>query len=82
MQNYPNPCHTFTTISFNLNKSDYVSLKVYDNLGKEVKTLVNNILVSGDHEVLFNTGNLEAGMYIFKLETGNRILTRKMVVIR
>jgi hypothetical protein len=80
-QNYPNPCHAFTTISINLNKSDHVSLIVYNSLGKEVKTLVNNVLESGDHEISFNTSNLEAGIYMYKLETEGMFSIRKMIII-
>lgn len=62
-QNYPNPFNLTTRISFSLSQRCYVSLKVFDSIGKEVATLVNETLEAGEHEVNFNALNFSSGMY-------------------
>jgi hypothetical protein len=85
-QNYPNPFNPSTRITYSISRSEFVSIKVYNVLGKEVATLVNEIKPSGKHIVDFNTeslpGGLTAGVYFYKLETGNFVSTRKMILLK
>jgi len=81
-QNYPNPFNPSTVISYQLAVSSQVTLKVYDVLGNEVATLVNEEKPAGSYEVEFNASNLASGIYFYQLRTGEIILTKKMVIIR
>lgn len=81
-QNYPNPFNPSTTIEYFLPKAEYVQLKVYDVLGREVATLVNERQIAGSYQVQFNASNLSSGMYIYKISAGSFSSARKMVVIR
>lgn len=81
--NYPNPFNPSTVIKFNLNKPAEVSLKVYDMLGKEVKTLLNkSSLTGGVHEVEFNGSSLSSGVYFYVLKTNNQIITQKIMLLK
>jgi hypothetical protein len=81
-QNYPNPFNPTTNISFSLNKSDKVSLKIFDINVREVKELVNKKLQPGTYSVLFNAINLSSGVYFYQLTTSQKILTKKMLLIK
>jgi hypothetical protein len=81
-QNYPNPFNPATTISFNLPAAEYVKLVVYNLLGQEIKTLVNEIKESGIHTIKFDASELNSGMYIYKLEAGSFVQTRKMTLVK
>jgi hypothetical protein len=86
-QNYPNPFNPSTKIKFELPLSKgglkgVVSLKVYDILGKEIQTLVNEQLQPGTYEVEFDGSNLPSGIYFYKLSTGNFTETNKMLLIK
>ncbi len=81
-QNYPNPFNPSTTISFTIPDAGNVKLKIYDLLGQELKTLVNEYKEAGTYTVNFNAGNLNSGMYIYKLESGLFTQTRKMTFIK
>ncbi|MEQ9307896.1 MAG: T9SS type A sorting domain-containing protein [Balneolaceae bacterium] len=82
-QNYPNPFNPNTYIEFKLPRSLLVSLKVYDLLGREVAIIVNSeIFSSGSQTVNFDASNLASGMYIYRLEAGSFIQTRKMLLIK
>ena len=70
MQNYPNPFNPNTTIRFKIPSSKYVILKVYDVLGREAATLVNENLKAGEYSVNFNAANLTSGVYFYKLSAG------------
>jgi len=67
-QNYPNPFNPSTRIRFNINNSGYVSIKVYDILGKEVAILINEELNAGNYEIIFDGKNLSSGIYFYVLE--------------
>ena len=69
-QNYPNPFNPETKITFNIPVSGFVSLKVYDNLGREVQALVNEERTSGAYSIQFNSDNLNSGVYFYKLQSG------------
>jgi len=86
-QNYPNPFNPSTTIKFEIpgqarNDNVLVTLKVYDILGNEVTTLVNEEKQPGVYEVEFDASNLSSGIYVYQLKTGDFISIKKMVVLR
>ncbi|SMO39815.1 T9SS type A sorting domain-containing protein [Gracilimonas mengyeensis] len=81
-QNYPNPFNPSTTIKYQLPASSEVSLKVYDMLGREVADLVNGRQAAGAHQARFDASNLSSGMYIYRLQAGSFVETRKMMLIK
>ncbi len=81
-QNYPNPFNPTTMINFQLSISSYVTLKVYDVLGREVATLVNEEKFPGTYEATFNASNLSSGIYFYTLRAGNFIETKKMLLVK
>ena len=81
-QNYPNPFNPATQISYALSASGFVSLKVYDVLGKEVATLVNELKEAGSYEVKFDALKLSSGIYFYRITAGSFIQTKKMVVAK
>ncbi len=83
-QNYPNPFNPTTVISYNLAESSTVTLRVFDMLGREVATLVNNKrAAAGNHQVSFDASSLSSGVYIYLLSTANgQQLMRKMTLIK
>lgn len=81
-QNYPNPFNPSTQISFSLPKAADVKLVVFDILGREVATLVNEFRSAGNHNIEFNASNLSSGVYFYRLETDNFTDTKKMLLIK
>jgi hypothetical protein len=81
-QNYPNPFNPTTNIKFDLPKQGFVSLKVYDVIGKEVATLVNEVKSAGSYNVDFNGTNLSSGVYFYRLESGSFIDVKRMILIK
>ncbi len=81
-QNYPNPFNPNTTISFSLPKNEFVSLKIFDILGREVTILINEELSSGIHSKQWNANNLSSGIYFYTLKAGNYSATKKMILIK
>ena len=83
-QNYPNPFNPNTTIRFDIDKSDFTTLQVYDINGREVGRLVNEQLNPGSYEVEFSSGeyNLASGVYIYKLVSGNYTDTKRMILLK
>jgi len=81
-QNYPNPFNPSTTIEFTLPKSEFITLTVYNILGKEVTTLVNNKLQAGNHIYEFDGSKLASGVYLYRIESGNFQDVKKMILIR
>jgi hypothetical protein len=81
-QNYPNPFNPSTTISFSLPSKSYVSLKVFDALGREVSTLVSQELTAGNYSQQWNPVSLPSGMYFYRLQAGNYSETRKLVLLK
>jgi len=86
-QNYPNPFNPTTNISVQLKADGYVTLKVYDLLGREVRTLVNREMAAGSHIVNWDgTADdgkvVPSGVYIYRLTTQNFVSTKKMIVVR
>lgn len=81
-QNYPNPFNPDTQIRFEIPESGMATLKVYDMLGREVTTLVNEHMSAGQHQVTFDAAGLASGTYIYRLEVGGVELTRQMSFIK
>jgi hypothetical protein len=81
-QNYPNPFNPTTTIRFSIPHSGHVTLRVYNVLGEEVSTLLDEYLPSGDHTAEWRSGNLASGMYFYRLRSGDLLDTRKLVLLR
>ncbi len=82
MQNYPNPFNPNTTIAFELPNPGFVSLKVYDLLGREVRTLVTEQLKAGSYERSFDATDLASGVYFYRLRWGQFVETRKLLLLR
>ncbi len=81
-QNYPNPFNPSTKISYLLPDANFVTLKIYDMLGSEVATLVNENKPAGKFEVEFDASRLSSGTYVYKLVAGNYQLTKKMQLLK
>ena len=81
-QNYPNPFNPATTIAYTLKVNDKARLSVYDLMGNEVAVLVDGIQSAGNHEVQFEGANLASGIYFYKLQTAEQVITRKMMLVK
>ncbi|MCW8961442.1 MAG: T9SS type A sorting domain-containing protein, partial [Ignavibacteriaceae bacterium] len=81
-QNYPNPFNPSTTIRFSIINPDVVKIKIYDVLGREVKTLVNEFKQAGTYEIQFNASSLASGIYLYRIESGNFVQTKKMILLK
>ena len=81
-QNYPNPFNPSTNISYKIPKTGFVSLKVYNIIGNEIATLVNQEEPAGDYKVQFDIHNIASGTYFYKLTAGGVSLYKKMMVIK
>ncbi|MDQ3019319.1 MAG: T9SS type A sorting domain-containing protein [Bacteroidota bacterium] len=81
-QNYPNPFNPNTVITYQLAVTDYVSLKIYNNPGKEVASLINETQSAGNYKINFDGSNLPGGIYYYKLTAGDFINTRKMILLK
>ncbi len=82
MQNYPNPFNPATTITYHLPKTAKVQLKIYDVLGNEIATLVNEEKSSGIYNVQLTMNNVSSGIYFYKITAGDFVQTKKMILIR
>jgi plastocyanin len=81
-QNYPNPFNPSTNIKFQIPSSGFVSLKVYDLLGREVSTLISEYKSSGNYEIEFNASKLTTGFYVYQLKSGSFVQTKKMLLLK
>ncbi|MCX7833328.1 MAG: T9SS type A sorting domain-containing protein, partial [Ignavibacteria bacterium] len=81
-QNYPNPFNPTTTISFSLPKSAFVTIKVYDVLGKEIRTILSENKDAGNHSLLFDATDLPSGIYYYKIVANNFVDTKKMILLK
>lgn len=81
-ENYPNPFNPSTTISYNLSKSGFTTLKIYDVLGKEVATLVNDKQDAGTYSIQWNASDFSSGVYFYKLQTDGFVQTRRMILTK
>jgi hypothetical protein len=82
LQNYPNPFNPSTLISYGLPKDGVVTLKIYEVLGKEVKTLADGFKTQGKYTVSFDASKLASGIYFYQLRAGNFISTKKMLLLK
>jgi probable HAF family extracellular repeat protein len=81
-QNYPNPFNPTTKINYQIPELSFVTLKVFDILGNEIETLVNEDKPSGTHTIDFNSTNLQSGIYFYKLQTPDFTQTKKMILLK
>lgn len=81
-QNYPNPFNPSTKINYTIPKSGLVSIKVFDMLGREVSTLVNEVKNAGTFEVTFDGSNYSSGTYFYRIETADFVQTKKMSLLK
>jgi photosystem II stability/assembly factor-like uncharacterized protein len=81
-QNFPNPFNPTTTITFQIPNSSYVTLNVYDVLGREVRRLVNEELTAGAYKTTFDATGLASGVYVYTLHAGDVVQTKKLVLLR
>lgn len=81
-QNYPNPFNPTTKLSFVIGHSTLVTLKVYDVMGREVTTLVNELKQPGKYSVTFDASNLSSGIYFYKLQVNSNALVKKMILMK
>ncbi len=81
-QNYPNPFNPTTTIHYELPLEGFVTLKVFDVLGKEIKTLIEGYKTEGRYEVEFDATALTSGMYFYRIQTGSFVETKKMILMK
>ena len=81
-QNYPNPFNPTTKIRYSIIKPDVVRIKIYDVLGRDVKTLTNEYMQAGTYEVQFNASGIASGIYLYRIESGNFIQTKKMILLK
>ncbi len=82
MQNYPNPFNPGTVIKYSIQNPGLVQLKVYDVLGREVSTLINEIKYAGNYEAVFDGSNLPSGIYLYRLEAGNYSAVKKLLLLK
>jgi len=82
LQNYPNPFNPVTKIKYAVSIRQYTTLKVYNILGREVATLVNEYQAAGNYEVKFDASNLSSGVYFYKLQSGNFVQTKKLLLMK
>ena len=81
-QNYPNPFNPATIISYVIPEAGFVNLKIFNAIGQEVATLINEEKSAGSYKVNFNASNLPSGVYFYRLAAGNYIETKKMVLLK
>jgi len=81
-QNYPNPFNPTTQISYSVPKAGFVSMKIYNSLGQQVASLVNGVVEAGNHAVTFNASNLSSGVYYYRIEAGESVAVKKMMLMK
>jgi hypothetical protein len=81
-QNYPNPFNPSTTISYALPADAKVSLRVYNTLGEEVATLVNDVMTAGQHQAVWNATHMPSGLYFYKIESAGMSFTKRMTLVK
>ena len=81
-QNYPNPFNPTTTISYSIPKKSFVTIKVYNLLGKEIAVLVNEEKLKGDYKIKFNVVPFSSGVYFYKMTAGNFTHTKKLIILK
>jgi hypothetical protein len=80
--NYPNPFNPNTTIKYSVPTNGFVNLSVFNAIGEEVRTLVSEIKSAGNYVINFDAGNLTSGVYLYKLQAGSFVETKKMILLK
>lgn len=80
--NYPNPFNPSTKIKYSVAEKTFVSLKIYDIAGSEVASIVNREQAPGEYDIDFNAVNLTSGVYLYKIQAGNFVQTKKMILMK
>jgi len=81
-QNYPNPFNPTTNINYSIGKDSWVKISIYDMLGRKIATLVNDYMERGIYNITWDASNFSAGEYIYKIEAGNFIDSKKMILVK
>ena len=81
-QNYPNPFNPETVIRYSIPQAEEVSLVVYNLIGEKVALLINGNMPAGNHGVTWDAANLPSGIYFYRLQAGDFVQTRKMVLLK
>ncbi len=81
-QNYPNPFNPSTSIKYSIPKNSFVSIKVYDIIGNEVRSLVNQDKAAGSYEIKFDASNMPSGVYFYSIQAGSFSQTKKMILMK
>jgi hypothetical protein len=81
-QNFPNPFNPGTRIAYSIPRDEMVTIKVFDLLGNEIQTLVNEFQTQNYYEILFNAENLSSGIYFYQMKAGEFVQTKKMILLR
>lgn len=81
-QNYPNPFNPSTVINYSIPESQHVRIELYDMLGRRVSTLVNEVISAGNHQVELNANHLSSGVYLYKMDTADSVLTRRLTLTK
>ncbi|MCP4633165.1 MAG: T9SS type A sorting domain-containing protein, partial [candidate division Zixibacteria bacterium] len=80
--NYPNPFNAATNISFNLMQSGVVNLSVYNLMGQNIETIINNSMEKGQHNINWDASTYSSGIYFYKLTTNNKTFTKRMTLLK
>jgi flagellar hook assembly protein FlgD len=81
-QNYPNPFNPSTKITYSIPEASLVTIKIYDITGNDLETLINEEKVVGAYEITWDGSNYPSGIYFYKIEAGNFVETKKLVLIK
>ena len=81
-QNYPNPFNPATTISYQIPTKEFVIIKIFDEIGNEISTLVKETKDAGIHEVNFDASELSSGIYVYKIDAGKFHMSKKMLLLK
>ena len=82
MQNFPNPFNPATTIGYHVCEAGRVTLKVYDTIGRELATLVDEMKEPGRYNVLFDASHLSGGVYFYRIHSGSFIAAKKLLLVK
>jgi len=81
-QNYPNPFNPVTRIKYSVPKTGYLTIKVYDLMGREVATIFEGVQQAGNYSVTFDAGGLAGGIYLYQMKVGNFVENKKLVLLK
>lgn len=81
-QNYPNPFNPSTRIRYTLSQADHATLKIFNIMGKEIASLVDQFQIAGEHEVVWNASDFPDGIYFYRLLAGDFVETKKLLFVK